>query len=876
MRRLIRRLRALLFRSRLDRDLHEELEFHVEMDTEARGRRGEAGDVARRAAERELGGVLRVKDAARDARGVRAIEDLLLDLRIGFRALLRKPAFTAATLLTFALGVGGTAAVFGAVHGILLSPLPYPEVDRLVFAWERDARNPDRRLEASPANFLDWRQRARAFQGLASMEPYGLDLLSAEGPEYLPTWLVSERFFDLLGVRPLHGRTFRPDEHQAGRGRVVVLGHAIWQRRFGADVGVVGRVLTLDQEPYEVIGVMPREFDLMDEAVWAPKVWQGYEAQSRSSQFYTVIGRLADGVTPEAASADMDRVAAELAREYPTTNADLGVTLVPYAEQIVGGAREALLILLGAVGLVLLVAAANVTSLQLARALDRGREFAVRTALGAGRGRMVRQLVTESLALAVVGSLLGFLLAVAALAALRQVAPPELPRPDRLQADGWVLGFALLLGLVTAIAAGLAPALAAAREDPARGLHGGRASTASRGVRRLRAGLVTTQFAVALVLLVGSGLLLRSFVSLLQEERGFRTDKVLVMVAQAWSYFPTPPERAEFVRQVIDRLEAVPGVEAAGMTSSIPLGETIGAEQGRLTVIGAPVVPGQEAEVHVTVATEGFFRVLAIPLRSGRRFEPTDAAGGRPVALINETLARRFFPGEEPVGRRIGVTFRRWEGGPEVEIVGVVGDVRRHALNQAALPSVYLPHAQVPVGATGLVVRTAGDPDAMLEPAKRAVWSLNASMPVSSTTTMERLVGDSLRERRFLLALLGGFAVVALALAATGIFGVMSYTTGERTREIGVRMAFGADGSAVLGMVLRDGGRLALAGIVLGIAGALAATRALARMLYGVTPLDPVTFAAGVVLLVVVALGATLAPARRAAGLDPVEALRSE
>ncbi len=876
MPRLLHRLRALLRRGRLDRELDQELRFHVEMEADALVRSGVEADEARRQAERSLGGTLRVREASRDARGVRSVEELLQDLRFGARALLRRPAFTIATLATFALGVGGTSAVLGAVKGILLTPFAFPpEADRVVFVWERDVqRDPTRTLEVSPANFLDWRERSRAFRQLVSMEPFGLDYLAPDGPVYLPTWLVSEGFFDALGVRPLAGRTFRRDDHRAGAPPVAMLGYALWHRQFGGDRAVVGRVLSLDGQPTEIVGVMPREFELMDDAAWGPKIWQGWEAQSRSSRFYTVLGRLADGVSLEAAQADLDRVSSQLAGEHPATNASSGTLVVPYAEQIVGGSRRALLVLLGAVGLVLLVAGANVTSLQLARALDRGREFAVRTALGAGRGRLIRQLVTESLVLALVGSALGFALAVGGLALLTRLAPPALPRVEQLRADGAVLLFAVGLGLLTALGAGLAPAWTASRGSPARGLHGGRGDTAGRTVRRLRAGLVTLQFAVALVLLVAVGLLLRSFVTLTGEPRGFRTDRVLVMVAQAWSYFPTPAARAEFVRQATERLAAVPGVEVAGMTSAIPLGETIAGEEGRFTIVGAPVDSSQAPEVQVTVATEGFFRALGIPLRDGRPFQAGDDLRSTPVALINETLARRFFPGESPVGKRIVLTFYRQAG--EREIIGVVGDVRRHALNQAAPPSVYLPHAQWPLGATGLVVRTAGDPETVLEAAKRALWSLSASMPVSSVTTMERLVGESLRSRRFLLALLGGFAAVALVLAATGIFGVMSYSTAERTREIGVRMAFGADRRRVVGMVLREGGRLAAAGLVLGLLGAVAATRALSGWLYGVAPLDPVTFGLGVLVLTGVALGSVLAPARRAARMDPVDALRSE
>lgn len=876
-RRLFRRLRALFGRGRLDRELDDELAFHLEMQTAARIRAGETQPDARRGAERELGGVLRVTDDVRDTRGVRPVEEFVGDVRLALRGLLRKPAFTAASLTTFALGVGGLAAVFGAVHGVLLTPLPYGQSDRLIAAWEYDQRQ-SASQEVSPGNFLDWRSRSGAFEYLAAAEPFGLDWLSPDGPVTLPTWLVSEHYFQLFRVEPLAGRLFRPDEHQAGRGQVVILGYAIWQRLFGGDPEVVGRTLILDKEPFEVVGIMPRDFDLPhgNDAVWTPKVLAGWEPTSRTSAFYTVFGRLKDGLTVEQAQADLGRVAAQLAAEYPETNGHIGVRLVPLREQIVGSARRALLLLLGAVGLVLLVATANTVSLQLARALDRGREFSVRTALGAGRGRMIRQLVTENLVLAVLGSALGFALAVGGLALIRGLAPPELPRADQLGANRFVLLVSLLAGTLTAVLAGIVPALSAARNDPTRGLGtAGRAVTAGALTRRLRSILVTAQFALALVLLVGTGLLLRSFVALLQEDRGFRIERVLVMVTQAWSFFETPAARAEYVRQAEARLAALPGVESVGMTSAIPLDRSIGAEHGLVTVVGQPVDPNQTNENRIHIATGGFFHALGVPLIQGRVFTADDREGSAPVALVNQAFVRRYFPGQDPVGQRLTVGLRR-QSVAQRDIVGVVGDVRREALHEAAQPTVYIPHAQAATGAIGFLIRTAEDPDRVLEQAKQAVWSLNASMPISSATTMERLVGESLRERRFLLALLAGFALMGLGLAATGIFGVMSYVTGERTREIGVRMAFGADRGRVQRMVLRDGGRLAGAGILLGTGGALAASRLVAGMLYGVRSLDPLTFVGGAMLLAGVAMAATWIPAWRASRLDPVNALRSE
>ena len=570
-RRLLRRLRALLSPNRLDRDLDDEIRFHLEMDAEAARRRGASPSPG----PASLGNVPLVKDQVRDTRGVRPVEDFLTDVRVAVRGLARRPTFTIASLLTFALGAGGVAAVFGAINGILLAPLPYHEPERMVMAWEWSNSN-SQQQEASPGNFLDWRERSTAFEYLVASEPYGLDWQSPDGPVYLPTWLVTERFFEAFGVKPLLGRTFRDDEHQQGRGQVIILGWAKWQRQFGGDPNVVGRIITLDGAPWEVIGVMPRSFDALEgnDLVWAPKFLAGWEPTARTSPFWTVVGRIRPGISIEQAGADLARVASQLGAEYPRTNATIGTVLVPLTEQVVGGARRALWLLLGAVGVLLVVAAANVTGLQLARALDRGREFAVRAAIGATGTRMVRQLVTETLVLAGLGSMLGFLLAVAGLGIVRRLAPPEVPRPEQLQANLPVLAVAIAVGLLTALVSGLTPALRAARSDPAHGLtEGGRAFTAGPLARRFRSVLVGGQFAFALVLLVGAGLLLRSFVALLNQDRGFQSDRVMVMVTQAWDYFPTPEARAEYVRLAIERLREVPGMEAAGMTSSIPLGE---------------------------------------------------------------------------------------------------------------------------------------------------------------------------------------------------------------------------------------------------------------------------------------------------------------
>lgn len=873
VRRLVRRGRALFARRRLERELDDEVRFHLEMEEAELRRRGLDPAAARREARVGFGAEERFREECRDARGVRPLEDLVRDLRLGLRTLGRRPLFTAVMLATLGLGVGGSAAIFGAVDGILLTPLPYPRAERVMTVWQRDLGDGERQ-EVAPANFLDWRRRSRSFDRLAALEPFGLDWQSPEGPIYLHTWLASEGFFDLLGTRPLLGRAFRDDEHAPGRGDVVVLGYELWRRRFAGDPGIVGRVLTLDRRPHTVVGVMPEGFGIPgDGALWAPKVWEGWERTNRGSAFYTVFGRLAAGATPQSARAEMDAVAGRLAREYPETNADTGVELVPLPEQIVGGVRRTLLLLLGAVGLVFAIVGANVAGLQLARAAGRRREFELRGALGAGRGRLVRQLLAESLLLAAGGAGLGFVLARGLLGVVRRLAPADLPRLAELRADGEVLAFAVAVALLAALAAGLVPALLAARVR-GRLLGGGRTATAGRSITRVQGALTVAQIGISLVLLVAAGLLLRSFVSLLTVDRGFRTEGVAVVTVQSWSHYPDPPDRVAFVRAATERLAALPGVRAAGMTSSVPLMESIGAELRPLAVEGR-TAPGEELPmVHFSVVTPGLFEALGVPLRRGRLFDRRDDAGAPAVALVNEALVRRFWPDRDPLGRRITIA----TGGPPVtrEVVGVVGDVRRYALHETARPGVFVPHAQAPTGANALVVWTAGDPAEALDAARRAIGQLHPGLPIYSERTMAELVGGSVRDRRFLLALLGAFAAIALALAAAGLFGLMSYLVAERRREIGVRMAFGAHRAAVVAMVVGRGGKLAAIGIAVGLAGAAAVTRLLAGALYAVTPLDPVAFGAGAGLLLATALLACWLPARRAAATDPVDVLRAE
>ncbi|MCH9651422.1 MAG: ABC transporter permease [Deltaproteobacteria bacterium] len=873
-----RRTRSLFLGRHQDSELAEEIQFHLEMEEEALIQAGLEPAEARRQARISFGGVEKFHQQTRDVRGLRPLEDFVSDLRHGWRTLARRPAYSAAILLTLAIGVGGSATIFGAVRGILLRPLPYLHGDQVLVLGQNDRLQNGALQEASPANFLDWRARSKSFETLTAMEPFGLDWLSPEGPIYLSTWLVYEGFFETFGTPPLLGRTFHPEEYARGRNDVVVLGYQLWQQRFGGDQEVIGRVESLDGRPQTIIGVMPPGFQLpSNQVTWTPKVLDGWESQSRGGGFYQVFGRLRDGVTEQEARGELDTIALGLEEEHPQTNANVGIATLPLPQKVLGKVRPILLLLLGAVAFVLAIVAANITSVQLARSASRGREFAVRDALGAGWGRLARQLLTEGLLLAGLGALIGFVVAKAALPIFRGLAPRDLPRLDELAADRWVFGFAVLTSLLATLSTSLVPLAVAARSRlRASMLRGGRGDSRGRLLSSFQGSLVVAQIALSLILVIGAGLLLKSFATLLAEDRGFRVEGIASLTVQSWSYFDGPKERGQFVREVVDGLSALPGVKAAGMTSAVPLQESIDAERTVIDFAGRALAgsAGELPKVQFSVVTEGFFSVLGARLLAGRLIAPSDDASQPPVVLVNEAFVERFLPGIEAVGERVIVG--QGENAVAREVVGVVSDVRRRSLSESALPGLYIPHGQSPTGANAFLVRAHGPASEALRQIKQVIQTINPAISVYQETTMEELVGASVRDRRFLLALVAGFAFMALGLAAAGIFGLMSYSTMARSREIGVRMAFGAGRGSVVGMVLSQALRLATFGVILGILGSLLLTRWLAGMLYEVTPLDPMTFAIGAFVLLSSALIASWVPARRAARTDPVHALRAD
>ena len=635
------------------------------------------------------------------------METLWQDLRYGFRVLTRKPGFTLVAIITLALGIGANTAIFSVVNKLLLDRLPYKDPDRIITLWERLSEAAAMQEKVAPANFLDWRERNQVFDQMAAVFPGGFDYTGGTEPESIRGWLVSEGFFEIFGVRALYGRTFDPEEFKPGGSRVVVIGYGLWQRRFGSDPQIVGQTLQLDNEPFTVVGVLPPEFRFLDEKqMWAPKSFDDRDRRQRTGGYINVVARLKPGVSIEQAEDDMNRVAAGLASEHPRTNQGTGVMLVPLPEQLVEHVRPALLVLLGAVGLVLIIACANVANLLLARGAERQKELAIRAALGAGRARLIRQLFTESVFLALLGGTCGILLASWGIDAILALSPAGLPRIDEVTIDARVIAFTFAVSIVTALTFGLAPAIQFSSPKLQQFLkEGGRTSTAGFGRRRLRHALVVSEIALALMLLVGAGLLVRSFIRLLQVDPGFTPDNVLSLQVFIWDKYQTPQQRTAFFDEAFARLSSLPGVQAVGAVTALPFNneDTIDVDT-TFTIDGKPAEPGQQLTAYSTVATIDYFKVMGIHLKSGRFFNEYDRSGSPLIVLINEAMARRFFPDEDPVGKKITVgSFGR---PMSREIVGVVADVRHMGLDSNPRPEFFVPHLQNPFGGMAIVVRT--------------------------------------------------------------------------------------------------------------------------------------------------------------------------
>jgi putative ABC transport system permease protein len=777
-------------------------------------------------------------------------------------------------VLTLAIGIGANTAIFGAIDAVLLKPLPFPDADKIFTLRQHDRGRGIERALASPANFFDWRERSRSFRFIAGADPWSIDYVGADGADRAQAWRVSEGFFEALGVPPLLGRTLRDDDYTATGGPAVVLTYSAWQSRFGGDPAIVGRTLVFNDQPVEVVGVMPPRFEYpAGTDVWVPLPLQINFAANRAGGFWEVVAKLAPGVDAGAAQAELDAISAQLAAEYPATNADVGAAMVPIGESLVGEVRPALVFLLAAVGSVLLIACANVANLLLARAADRRREFAIRSVCGASRGRVLRQLVTESVLLAVFGGGAGLLLAAWGLKALGALRPSTLPHVADPSIDARLLAFASLLVIGTALLFGLMPAWQAARADLRERLHATPRLATPAG-RRLKQGLVVAELALATVLLISAGLLVRSLVGLLDVERGYQSENVAAVTVQAWRYYPDLDRRQQFVDETLERIAALPGVAAAGMASALPLAEEIGQNATQFAIEGRPPLPPERLpSARAVVATSGYFEALRIPLREGRLVQATDGVDAPRVILINETMARLHWANENPLGARVTVGFlgERWTA----EVVGIVGDTRQ-ALQDDPPPSLFMPYAQARTGALHFVVRAVGDPSALAEAMRQTIASVNPALPFAGTTTLDGLVDDSVRQRRITMTLLIAFSLTALGLAAIGTYGVLSYDASRRSQEIGVRVALGAGSSSIVRLVVGQGLVFAFIGIGVGAVLALGVTRLVSRFLFGISPFDPPTFVAiGLLLLGVTAL-ASYWPARRAARVDPMVALRAD
>jgi predicted permease len=810
------------------------------------------------------------------------MDTLLQDARYALRALRRNPAFTAVAVLTLAVAIGANTAIFSVLNAVLLTPLPFPEPDRLVMVWEWSHRSGNRRNVVAPYNYLDWRRDSRSFAELAAYADVRANLTGLDQPEEVAVGYVTANLFPLLGLQPLRGRAFTADEDRPGAPRVAVLSFELWQRRFGGSPAVVGQTIALNGTPFEVVGVMPRAFSLglprsfqrpgqMTE-LWTPlRLDPAADYRGRTGRYLVTFGRLNPGVSAGQAEADVQTIAARLAGAHARTNTGWSATVVPLTEQIVGGARRSILVLAGVVAFVLLIACANVANLQLVRAAARRRELAVRSALGAARGRLVRQLLTESVVLALAGGAAGLLLAFWAGEALARLGATSVPRLAEVALDGRTLAFTSGLAVLTGLLFGLVPAVQVARGELQEGLKEG--ARGSAGGSRTRTALVASQVAIAMVLLVGAGLLLRSFARLQAVDPGFNPDGVMTArLNLPGRAYDTPEKQVAFFQQLLERVRALPGVQSASAISFLPFAGL--GSRTSFRIEGRPVpAAGQFPSTDVRAAMPDYWRTLGIPLVAGEALDARDIAGAPRRVVINEAFARAHFPGENPVGKFV---IMPWGEDLRGEIVGVAADTRQFGYDVEPYPMIYWAMPQFPLSFMSLAVRTAGEPDAVVPSLRAAVRSLDADLPLADVRPLGDFLGESVAQRRFTMALTATFAAVALLLAAVGLYGVLAYGVAQRTREIGVRVALGAARRAVIGLVIREGMMVVVAGIASGALLAVALTRVMTTLLYGVGPLDPVTYVAVAAVLGAVALLASWLPARRAARVDPMAALRNE
>ncbi len=809
------------------------------------------------------------------------IRELVQDLRYGARSLVKARDFATIAILTLALGIGANSAIFSFVDGVLLKPLPYHDAERILNLWEKPPGGGNNVVSAM--NFLDWRAQSTVFESVVAATGGAMTLSGRGDPTLLRVGRVSPGYFDIYGIKPALGRTFQTGEDELGKHYVIVLSHALWQTQFGGDAQIVGQKIILDDEPYTIVGVMPAgtAFDRGFNRIWRPLAFRPTE-RTRNFHWLQVLARLKPAATIEQARAEMDGIGARIASDYPDSNKGWGVSIVRLVDVVVGQQlQRSLYVLLAAVGMLMLIGCANLANLSLARGTAREREVAVRAALGAGRGRLIRQFLTENVLLAVTGGLAGIAVGYGMIAALKAQLPPfTLPRDVTVSMDVRVLGFAMVLSIATGIVFGLAPALSATKPDMSSAMkEGGRGSSGEGGRRRLRSALVIVEVALAFILLAGGGLLVRSFFEMMNVALGFDPTNVLTLrLPVANTRFATPAEIAAHMREIVARIEAVPGVRGAAATDSLPLE---GFNNGMpFLIAGRDVVDRANRQAcGFKMVQASYFQVLGIRVIKGRGLTERDVKGTQPVAVINQTMVNRFFKEQEPIGQRLliqDIIPGSPALGPEIswEIVGVIADERTASLEGTTRAGVYVPIEQSPTTFASVVIRGAVEPQALGRAITQAVHEVDRNQVVSDYRTLEQIKDESAASNRLRTTLLAVFASLALLLSAVGIYGVISYTVAQRTHEIGVRAALGASGAVLLRMVLTSGMGLTLLGLVIGFGGALALTQLLGSLLFGVSARDPLTLGASAVVLVFVAFLACYIPARRAAKLDPLVALR--
>jgi putative ABC transport system permease protein len=870
-----------IHRSRIENEMDAELRFHMEAYADDLVRKGVPHDEAIRRARIEFGGLESIKEEGREARGLSFMDTLRQDLRFGARTLRKSPGFALVTVLTLALGIGANTAIFSVVYGVLLNPLPYKEPSRLVLLNETTPKVG--KVSVSYPNFLDWRAQSSQFAQMAAVCGVGFNFAGVTQPESISGEAVSSNFLSLLAVKPLLGRDFYPAEEKPGAAPVVMLSYSLWQSHLGADPGVLGRTIVLDGRSYTIVGILPANFRWPDKVdvlepigVWAAQNPDASERGERGD--LVVVGRLAPKSSLAQARSEMEGIAARLAKEYPGANDQFGVALQPIRDAFVGDVRPAILALFGAVLFVLLIACANVANLLLVRGAGRSREVALRMALGATRSRIIRQMLTESLLLALFGGAVGLCLAEAGIRGMTSLIPPAALSGASIQLNAVVVLFAAGIMTLAAFVFGAIPAVRSTSPNVQSQLKEG-SQGAGTGIaqNRLRSAFVVTELALSLVLLAGAGLMMKSLHLLLSVSPGFQPNRVLSMEMDLrTAQYDKDPAIRNFWQQVLDRVSALPGVQSAAVGTVVPL--TGNHDRADITVEGMPLPkPGSFPHPDIHIVSAGYFRTLGVPLIAGRTLAQNDTETALPVGMINAKLAREFFPHGDAVGKRFLFGHLSNTSAPKwIEIVGVVGDTKLYGLANPARLEVYVPFSQAPASHMNLLVKSAVDPTAMTSAVRVVVASLDKDQPIFATSTMNRLLHDSVSTQTFTLILLELFSTVALVLAAIGIYGVISYSVAQRTRDIGIRMALGASPGNILQNILGLGLWLTGAGLGLGLIGAFAVTRVLSSLLYGVQSTDAVTFSAVSLVLAVVALTASYLPARRAMRVDPMVALRYE